>query len=140
MKKLEKKYRDRFTVLADWIDKSRRARHKFFKYSLWFNDANRHSVREALRHPCGTMGCIGGWAVVFRAADEGFEEICAEGIGGVSGESEKYAAEWLGLTASEAEILFYGHWHLLELDAPVKDIVAMLRKVARTGYPPKPLA
>src|SRR5258707_314457 len=94
---LKKKYRDRFTEMADWIVKNnrRKSSKKFFNYNYWFDDNGMktrmkddvsdyssclHTVKEAVEHPCGTVGCIGGWAAVFDAYDRGEYDVKAEGL------------------------------------------------------------
>jgi hypothetical protein len=133
---LRKKYRDRFAHMADWIEKSNRRRSgkKFFSYYHWFIDAGYHTVTEAIEHPCGTVGCIGGWATVFGVAEHDPDTQVSEACDTFTGEAAK---EYLGIDEDEADILFNGAWHPGGLDAPVKEIIAELRHIAATGKLPE---
>lgn len=136
--RLRAKYRKRFAEMAKWVAKSARKKNDepFFDYNKWFYDKD-HTVLEAIEHPCGTAGCIGGWAMIFRAADEGLGDQIPSSCPIYD---DKYAAQYLGLSEEDACTVFYGSWHSRQLDAPVKEIITMLRSVARTGRVPERVA
>ena len=95
------------------IDKSR------FNMNYWVSsyqdEYQEHMEGERLDiNDCGTAGCIAGWAVAL-ANNGKFNAIDADEYEGLElddeelllGDVRHYAAEWLGLTMSQADQLFY---------------------------------
>ena len=68
-----------------------------FNMSFWVENASRDL--DLSGHGCGTVACIGGTAEVLRLGDVKAASASWQG--------EENAAEWLGLSPSQANILFF---------------------------------
>lgn len=108
-----------------------------FCYSEWFIDPKgKHKTVEAvMQHPCGTQGCIGGWAAILQLAKEDPKYRIATQNYPDTDSSFMFdkARKFLGITRSEAQYLFYGRWHGAELGASTRDVIDKLRNIIETG-------
>ena len=123
---------ERLTILRDHIaalDPSR------FNMAVWSQsdlDALSTATLYQMQHNCGTAACIGGWAETLFVAKEPTDFI---GAG-----SDTLTIEALGITAEQAEELFFPHYQLSEagLDASYSQLtqrqaVEVLDHLIETG-------
>lgn len=107
---------------------------KFFDYSVWSKiDESRHeTVRDAVEHPCGTVGCIGGWALILRYFERDPDrDLINLRLHGARVLEE--AADWSGLTIEDGEYLFLGGWCGGHFGTAFDQVKAKVEDVLATG-------
>jgi hypothetical protein len=99
-------------------------------------DRDSETVREAMEHSCGTVGCIAGWTGL-RFSEPGMQLIAGFGKS-VMQRNQLWvvATRALGLNEDEVSYMFYGRWHpskdWLNGNITRREVVAYLDKVVAT--------
>lgn len=108
---------------------------KQFIYRYWFRDlTGKHkTIGDVVEHPCGTAGCVGGWAAILEYAKtkSGLRRSC-DALS--SDQAYQNAMKFLGIESSaDANFLFSGYWHFDGTAASTKDVIAKLKNIIETG-------
>ena len=131
--------KEAFEQVLDIVKRSATARdprERVFDFGIWFRaDENHKTIGDVIAHPCGTVGCIGGWGCVLQAAKtpEGREAVAADASYRSPIFRYAQAEAFFGIDSDAAEYLFEGYWHSSGTDAPTADVITKLENIIETG-------